>query len=182
MKTPIETIKDLPPIIIFTNSNYQLGISFPLEIGIFADGEATSFIIRPQLNWLLGEYDDRAAQGKPLSYFFENGLELKQIRDSVEKLTAGSEFNFYLREDYDPRFFHFIGFDETNIRNIDHIDTYENYDQRYDEIKRRVHAQNLNMFSIKDVVKVVAEQTFDNLKYQCMSDLMVACRNEHPLG
>lgn len=53
MKTPIETIKDLPAIIIFTNSCYELGFSFPLEVGIFANGEATSFIIRPQINWLL---------------------------------------------------------------------------------------------------------------------------------
>ena len=182
MKTPIETIADLPPIITFLSSHYELGFSFPLSVGIFVNGKSHSFLINPKDQWLQLEFDQKFSGGKPLSFFLKEGVAPEAIKIIIEMLTDKSEFLFYLRDDYDPRFLEMLGLDSANARDVALIDSFISYDKRHTEIIRRISQQRLNMYSVEYVVVTLAEQTFDNLKYDNLDDINLNCRSFKPIG
>ena len=175
MTTLINDINDLPPIITFLSSHYEVGFSFPLSIGIFANGKASSFLIKPQSHWPLSEYDQRAGNGQPIEYFEKFGVEVEIIEVIVKQLTDGSDFLFYLRDDYDTRFLNFMGIHDAQMKDISLIDTFNNYDERHQELLTRLKRSKLNMFSVKDVVATLAEQTYDHLKYRSLDEIYSAC-------
>jgi hypothetical protein len=178
MKTPINSIDMLPPIVTFFSSHYEIGFSFPLAVGIFANGRSNSFLIKPRELWKRLDYDPQYSLDKPIEFFEQYGLEIEIIQKLLAKLLKGSEFTLYLRDDYDPRFFDMLGLEQLQIRDIDVIDKFENYDTRYAEMIRRMQEEKLNLYSIEDVVATIAEQTFDNLKYEDLNDLLAVCRKQ----
>jgi len=180
MKTPITSINMLPPIITFLSSHYELGCSYPLTMAIFVNGKPWYFIIEPREYWKEAIFDEKYTNGIPLKYFEVCGLKAESMKVIVTRLTGHSEFIFYLRDDYDTRFLEMLGIDQIKARDIALIDTFNNYEERHSEILKRIKQQQLDMYSARDVVEVLGQQTFDNLKYQSVEELLTVCRDNQP--
>ncbi len=180
MKTPINSIEMLPPVITFLSSHYEIGFSFPLAIGIFVNGESHSFLIKPREYWKQAVFDKQFTNGVPREYFEYYGLEPHLVKEIVTTLIGQNEFVFYLREDYDPRFFNMLELDQVKIRDIGLVDNFKTYEERHNEILKRIEQQQFDMYSVEHIIETVAQQTYENLKYQNMDELLTMCRDHQP--
>ncbi len=166
MNTPINhELEKLPPIITFLTSHYIPGNGFPLSVGIFVNGKAYAFHIKPQEHWNLSSYDPSNFGNTPLSFFVENGITIDQVRNALHNLINIQKVVFFLRDVYDPISFKTLGIDYFILEDIDLLDTFKNYDERYAELSKRIETSKMNIYSVEDVVKTAAYQTFDNLQY-----------------
>ncbi len=179
MTTPITSIEMLPPIVTFLSSHYDMGLSFPLTVGVFVNGQSHSFIVKPEIHWPVTEYEQHYGGGKPLSYFYENGISLGNLKTILTKLIGNSEVILCLRDDYDPRFFHLLGLNNFIIKSVGLIDNFNNYDERLNELLKRVEIKGMNIYSVEEVVSTLAFQTFDNLKFNDLDLLLKSCKENN---
>ena len=121
------------------------------------------------------DYDERYTGGTPIEFFDQHGLEIEFIQQIILKLIGDNPFTLYLRDDYDPRFFYLLGLEHLPIRDVNLVDTFKNYDERFTDLMKRMKEEDRKIYSVEDVVITVAEQTLENLKYPALEDLIAAC-------
>ncbi len=175
MRTPINLeLAKLPPLVTFFNSNIHAEDSFPLSIGIFANGKSYAFHIRPQDNWKLDLYDAHAYQNTPLSFFFEHGEQPIAIKSVIERLIHFQKVIFVLNFNHDSNSLQQLGVADLIVKDIDEIDSFDSYVQRINCLDKTINDSQLNKYSVKDVIQTLAFQTLENLQYPDLSLLRYA--------